>query len=300
MRHESEQLERRWLRTPQAAEAIGVTSRALNGWIERGALSPLALSGPQLWKLFSMRDLAALCLVPELGRHGVRVRQAASIGHSFFSPERIDFRDRGGMSEIAFFASVYPTGIWRSGDGTAPSISTASTPTARCRPSRVSFTSAPAASSPPASTAPWRWRSARIAACRGAGARRAPSDRTRILAPRMVAAGSELPYSAARNTAIGAPMSVDADTVRRAAKLARIAVKEEALEPMAKELSNILAWIEQLQEVDVENVEPMTSVTPMRLKRRKDAITAGGEPEKILGVAPRSQEGFYVVPKVVE
>ena len=95
-------------------------------------------------------------------------------------------------------------------------------------------------------------------------------------------------------------MSVDAETVRRAAKLARIAVTDEQLPALAKELSGILDWIEQLQEVDVEGVEPMTSVTPMRLKRRPDVVTDGGHPEKVLAVAPEVQEGYYVVPKVVE
>ncbi|MEO1291683.1 MAG: Asp-tRNA(Asn)/Glu-tRNA(Gln) amidotransferase subunit GatC [Pseudomonadota bacterium] len=95
-------------------------------------------------------------------------------------------------------------------------------------------------------------------------------------------------------------MSVDHETVRRAAKLARIAVTEEEVAPLVTELNGILDWIEQLSEVDVEGVEPMTTVTPMRLKRRQDAVTDGGYPEQILANAPEAQEGFFVVPKVVE
>jgi len=95
-------------------------------------------------------------------------------------------------------------------------------------------------------------------------------------------------------------MSVDKDTVRRAAHLARIAVKEDELEPMAQKLNGILDWIEQLQEVDVEGVEPMTSVTPMRLKRREDVVTDGNRQADILANAPDAREGFFAVPKVVE
>ncbi|MGC9368229.1 MAG: Asp-tRNA(Asn)/Glu-tRNA(Gln) amidotransferase subunit GatC [Paracoccaceae bacterium] len=95
-------------------------------------------------------------------------------------------------------------------------------------------------------------------------------------------------------------MSIDIDTARRVAHLARIAVKEEDLPALAGELSNILTFMEQLNEVDVEGVEPMTSVTPMRLKRREDVVTDGGYPEKILSNAPDAREGFFAVPKVVE
>jgi len=95
-------------------------------------------------------------------------------------------------------------------------------------------------------------------------------------------------------------MSVDKDTVRRAAHLARIAVEEHELQPLAEKLSGILDWIEQLQEVDVEGVEPMTSVTPMRLKRRADVVTDGNRREDILANAPDAREGFFAVPKVVE
>ena len=95
-------------------------------------------------------------------------------------------------------------------------------------------------------------------------------------------------------------MSIDIDTARRVAHLARIAVKEEDLPALAGELSNILTFMEQLNEVDVDGVEPMTSVTPMRLKRREDVVTDGGYPEKILSNAPDAREGFFAVPKVVE
>ncbi|MBX2856337.1 MAG: Asp-tRNA(Asn)/Glu-tRNA(Gln) amidotransferase subunit GatC [Rhodobacteraceae bacterium] len=95
-------------------------------------------------------------------------------------------------------------------------------------------------------------------------------------------------------------MSVDADTVRRVAKLARIAVTEAEVKDLAGELNDILTWVEQLGEVDVEGVEPMTSVTPMRLKRRQDVVTGGGDASRPLANAPETQEGFFVVPKIVE
>ena len=95
-------------------------------------------------------------------------------------------------------------------------------------------------------------------------------------------------------------MSVDTETVRRVAKLARIAVTEEELEPLAGELNSILDWVEQLGEVDVDGVEPMTSVTPMALKQREDAVTDGNRQADVLGNAPDAREGFYAVPKVVE
>lgn len=95
-------------------------------------------------------------------------------------------------------------------------------------------------------------------------------------------------------------MSIDKDTARRVAHLARIEVSEGDLAPLAEELSGILEFMEQLTEVDVEGVEPMTSVTPMALKRRKDAVTDGGATEKILANAPDAREGFFTVPKVVE
>ena len=95
-------------------------------------------------------------------------------------------------------------------------------------------------------------------------------------------------------------MSVDAATVRRIAHLARIAVAEEEVEHLRGELNAILAFVEQLSEVDVEGVEPMTSVTPMEMKKRQDAVTDGGIPDDIIKNAPAAQDGFFLVPKVVE
>jgi aspartyl-tRNA(Asn)/glutamyl-tRNA(Gln) amidotransferase subunit C len=94
--------------------------------------------------------------------------------------------------------------------------------------------------------------------------------------------------------------TIDLETARRVAKLARIRVPEENLPALAGELSHILTFMEQLNEVDVEGVEPMTSVTPMRLKRRTDVVTDGGMPQKVLSNAPDAREGFFAVPKVVE
>jgi aspartyl-tRNA(Asn)/glutamyl-tRNA(Gln) amidotransferase subunit C len=95
-------------------------------------------------------------------------------------------------------------------------------------------------------------------------------------------------------------MSVDKNTVRKVARLARIAVPEGRLEPMAKELNGILAWIEQLNEVDVEGVEAMTTPVAMSLPLREDVITDGGIQDQVLANAPKSEDGFFVVPKVVE
>ncbi|HUJ46031.1 MAG TPA: Asp-tRNA(Asn)/Glu-tRNA(Gln) amidotransferase subunit GatC [Rhizomicrobium sp.] len=95
-------------------------------------------------------------------------------------------------------------------------------------------------------------------------------------------------------------MSVDKATVRRIAKLARIALPEERVEPMMAELNGILGWIEQLQEVNVEGVEPMTSVVTHKLKMRDDVVTAGGDAAAIVANAPQSEDNFFVVPKVVE
>ncbi|MBW0156632.1 Asp-tRNA(Asn)/Glu-tRNA(Gln) amidotransferase subunit GatC [Sedimentimonas flavescens] len=95
-------------------------------------------------------------------------------------------------------------------------------------------------------------------------------------------------------------MSIDIDTARKVAHLARIAVAEEDLPKLAGQLSGILTFMEQLNEVDVEGIEPMTSVTPMRLKRREDVVTDGGYQDKILKNAPDAREGFFAVPKVVE
>jgi aspartyl-tRNA(Asn)/glutamyl-tRNA(Gln) amidotransferase subunit C len=95
-------------------------------------------------------------------------------------------------------------------------------------------------------------------------------------------------------------MSVDKATVRRIAKLARIALPEERVEPMMAELNGILGWIEQLHEVNVEGVEPMTSVVAQKLKMREDLVTDGGDAEAIVANAPLSEDNFFVVPKVVE
>lgn len=95
-------------------------------------------------------------------------------------------------------------------------------------------------------------------------------------------------------------MSIDIQTAAKVAKLARIKVEEDALPALAQEFNAILGFIEQLEEVDVEGVEPMTSVIPQRLKRRDDVVTDGDQQEKILSNAPDAREGFFAVPKVVE
>lgn len=95
-------------------------------------------------------------------------------------------------------------------------------------------------------------------------------------------------------------MSIDTKTAGRVAKLARIAVPEEDLPKLADELNGILDFMEQLNEVDVDGVEPMTSVTPQRLKRRDDVVTDGNQQGAVLANAPDAREGFFAVPKVVE
>ena len=95
-------------------------------------------------------------------------------------------------------------------------------------------------------------------------------------------------------------MSVDADTVRRIAHLARIAVAENEVEHLKGELNTMLAFVEQLAEVNVENVEPMTSVTPMAMKKRADAVTDGGDADAVLRNAPAREGNYFAVPKVVE
>jgi aspartyl-tRNA(Asn)/glutamyl-tRNA(Gln) amidotransferase subunit C len=95
-------------------------------------------------------------------------------------------------------------------------------------------------------------------------------------------------------------VSIDKETARRVAHLARIEVGEAELAPLAAELSAILGFMEQLREVDVEGIEPMSSVTPMALPWRDDAVTDGGYPERVLANAPDAREGFFTVPKVVE
>jgi aspartyl-tRNA(Asn)/glutamyl-tRNA(Gln) amidotransferase subunit C len=95
-------------------------------------------------------------------------------------------------------------------------------------------------------------------------------------------------------------MAVDADTVRRVAHLARIAVADDEVEPLVGELNAILAFVEQLAEVEVAGVEPMTSVVPMAMKMRDDTITDGGIADDILANAPAQEDHFFLVPKVVE
>ena len=95
-------------------------------------------------------------------------------------------------------------------------------------------------------------------------------------------------------------MAIDAATVRRVAHLARIKTPEDRLEHLAQELNGILAWIEQLDEVDIEGVEPMTSNVSQPLRLREDVVTDGGNVEAVLSNAPKAADGFYVVPKVVE
>ncbi len=95
-------------------------------------------------------------------------------------------------------------------------------------------------------------------------------------------------------------MSIDTDTARRVAHLARIEVPEADLPALAAELSGILGFMEQLREVDVSGIEPMTSVTPMALPLRDDIVTEGGIRERVLANAPDARSGFFAVPKVVE
>jgi aspartyl-tRNA(Asn)/glutamyl-tRNA(Gln) amidotransferase subunit C len=95
-------------------------------------------------------------------------------------------------------------------------------------------------------------------------------------------------------------MSVDTATVRHIARLARIAVSDAEAEALAPELNNILGWVEQLQEVDVSGVAPMTAVIPNRLRLREDAVTDGGIRDEVLANAPVAEHGFFAVPKVIE
>ena len=95
-------------------------------------------------------------------------------------------------------------------------------------------------------------------------------------------------------------MAVDADTVRRIAHLARIAVAEEEIGHLKGELNGMLSFVEQLGEVNVEGVEPMTSVTPMAMKKRADVVTDGGIAGDVVKNAPMSEDNFFLVPKVVE
>lgn len=95
-------------------------------------------------------------------------------------------------------------------------------------------------------------------------------------------------------------MAIDAATVRKVARLARIAEPEDKLEALAKELTGIMTWIEQLNEVDTDGVQPMTSAVAATLPMREDVVTDGGDAAKVLSNAPKTVDGFYVVPKVVE
>ena len=102
--------------------------------------------------------------------------------------------------------------------------------------------------------------------------------------------------SAALNTAWANTI----ETVAKIARLARIRIPEDELDKLSGELSNIIDWVEQLEQVDTDGVEPMTSVVEMELPHRSDAVTDGAMPDKVLGNAPEESHGFYVVPKVVE
>jgi aspartyl-tRNA(Asn)/glutamyl-tRNA(Gln) amidotransferase subunit C len=95
-------------------------------------------------------------------------------------------------------------------------------------------------------------------------------------------------------------MSVDKDTVRRIAKLARLAVPESRLEPMAGELNGIFQWVEMLGEVNVDGVPAMTSVVAQKLKWREDVVTDGGQAAAVTANAPDGEDHFFVVPKVIE
>lgn len=95
-------------------------------------------------------------------------------------------------------------------------------------------------------------------------------------------------------------MSVDEATVKRIAKLARIAITDEEARGLAPELGGILGWIEQLSEVDTSGVEPMTAVIPNQLRLRDDVVTDGGIREQVLANAPEAEHGFFTVPKVIE
>ena len=95
-------------------------------------------------------------------------------------------------------------------------------------------------------------------------------------------------------------MSVDDATVVRIARLARIGLQPEDIAPLAKNLNGILAWVEQLKEVDTAGVEPMTSVVAASLRMRQDVVDDGGQPDKVLANAPEAASGFFAVPKVVE
>jgi aspartyl-tRNA(Asn)/glutamyl-tRNA(Gln) amidotransferase subunit C len=95
-------------------------------------------------------------------------------------------------------------------------------------------------------------------------------------------------------------LSADAATVKRIARLARIRIEEDEVARYQDELNAILGFVEQLGEVEVADVEPMTSVTPMRLRRREDVVSDGGYADRVVANAPLSEDNFFMVPKVVE
>lgn len=95
-------------------------------------------------------------------------------------------------------------------------------------------------------------------------------------------------------------MSIDLQTVKKIASLSRISVTDAEAEAMVPELNNILGWVEQLGEVDVTGVEPMTAVIPNTLRLREDAVTDGNVRDKVLANAPQAEHGFFAVPKVIE
>lgn len=95
-------------------------------------------------------------------------------------------------------------------------------------------------------------------------------------------------------------MSVDTATVKRVARLARIAITDQDAEVMTGELNGIIGWVEQLNEVDVEGVEPMTSVVASAIRMREDDVSDGGYADKIVGNAPASEDNYFMVPKVIE
>ena len=95
-------------------------------------------------------------------------------------------------------------------------------------------------------------------------------------------------------------MSVDIQTVKKVASLARIAISDDDAQRLAPELSNILGWIEQLGEVDTSSVQPMTAVIPNKLRLRDDVVTDGGIRDEVLANAPQAEHGFFAVPKVIE
>jgi aspartyl-tRNA(Asn)/glutamyl-tRNA(Gln) amidotransferase subunit C len=95
-------------------------------------------------------------------------------------------------------------------------------------------------------------------------------------------------------------MAVDAATVKKIGRLARVRIADDEVEKYQGELNVILGFVEQLNAVDVAGVEPMTSVTPMQLRRREDRVTDGGYADRIVANAPLSEDNFFMVPKVVE